>query len=34
MAPVPRPALYVGKLLGILLLLAAVEASHRAAGRR
>jgi heme exporter protein B len=26
MAPIPRPALYVGKLIGILLLLAAVEA--------
>ena len=31
-APIDRPALYLGKLLGILILLAAVEIAHRAAG--
>ena len=34
MAPIPRAALYVGKLAGIVLLLMAVEAGHRADGRR
>ena len=33
LAPVDRPALYVGKLAGVVLLLAAVEAADRAAGR-
>ena len=32
LAPVDRPALYVGKLLGVLTLLAAVRGGDRAAG--